>query len=55
MAGWETCPSVPASARWGKQDGSWEQVQRVVAGEEEGEEMVLHWSVGQVEVLGAEE
>lgn len=54
VAGWETSPSVPASARWGKQAGSWEQVHKVV-GEEEGEEMLLHWSVGQVEVLGAEE
>lgn len=52
LAGWGTFPSVPASARWGKQGGSWEQVQE---GVEEGEEMPLHWSVKQVEVPGEEE
>lgn len=53
VAGWETFPSVPASARWGKQVGSWEPVQEGV--EEEGEEMLLHWSVEQAEALGEEE
>lgn len=24
VAGWETCPSGPASAHWSKQAGSWE-------------------------------
>lgn len=53
VAGWETFPSVPASARRGKQAGSWGPVQ--VGVEEEGEEMLHHWSVGQAEALGEEE
>lgn len=56
VAGWETFPSVCASARWGKEAGSWEPVREVLAGETEEEEMIIHWSVAQVEVrLGAEE
>lgn len=52
LVGWGTSPSAPASARWGKQGGSWELVQE---GVEEGEEMPLHWFVGLVGVLGVEE
>lgn len=54
VAGWETAPSVLASARWGKQAGSWESGQEGVEGEEEGEEMLVHWCAEQVEDLGAE-
>lgn len=50
--GWGTSPSAPASARWGKQGGSWELVQE---GVEEGEEMSLRWSVELVEALEVEE
>lgn len=55
VAGWETFPSMPASARWGTQAHSWELVQEGVGEEEEVEEMLLHWSVEQVEGLGEEE
>lgn len=53
VAGWETSPSVCASARWGKQAGSREPVQEGV--EEVGEEMLLHWSVEQMKAQGEEE
>lgn len=53
-AGWETFPSVPASARWGKQNGSWEPAQEVVMEEKEGEEMLLRLSVEQEEPVVGE-
>lgn len=54
VAGWESVPSAPASARWGTQAGSWEPVQEEVVGEKVGEETLLRWSVEQVEELGTE-
>lgn len=51
MAGWGSVPSVPASARWNKQGGSWEPLPQEAEEEEVvGEEMLLHW-IEKVEVL----